>query len=112
MPELHTSSDVIPCSISDHDIIYTVLKHSHKSKIEPRIVNNRDFKSVDILEYKKDLMDCNLYDSVNSYNNINDAWDMWSSEVNKVMNKHAPLKTYRVKSRSSPWITRDIISLM
>ena len=28
------------------------------------------------------------------------------------MNKHAPLKTYRVKTRSNPWITRDIRSLM
>ena len=54
-------------------------------------------------------MECNLYDSVNSCSNIDDAWDMWSFKVNKVMNKHAP---HRVKSRFSPWITRDIKSLM
>ena len=50
--------------------------------------------------------------SVNNCGNINDAWKTWYFKVNKVMNRHAPLKTYRVKSRSSPWITQDIIYLM
>ena len=56
-------------------------------------------------------MDCNLYDSVNNCGTINDAWNTWSCTVNNIMNKHAPLKTYRVKTRSNPWITRDIILL-
>ena len=32
IPELHVASGAIPCSISDLDIIYIILKHSHKSK--------------------------------------------------------------------------------
>ena len=28
------------------------------------------------------------------------------------MNKHAPLKTYRVKARNNPWMSRDILLLM
>ena len=112
MPELHVSSGVIPCSISDHDIIYTILNHSYKTKTQPGVITIRDFKTFYSLIYNKDLMDCNLYDSVNNCGNINDAWNTWSCTVNNIMKKHAPLKTYRVKSRSSPWITRDIISLM
>ena len=57
-------------------------------------------------------MDCNLYDYVDNCGNIIDAWNTCSCTVINIINKHAPLKTYRVKSRSSPWITRDIISLM
>ena len=112
MPELHVSSDVIPCSISDHDIIYTILNHSYKAKTQPRVITIQDFKTFDSLKYNKDLMDCNLYDYVNNCGNINDARNTWSCTVNNIMNKHAPLKTYRVKTRSNPWITRYIISLM
>ena len=44
MPELHVSSGVIPCSISDHDIIYTILNHSYKAKIQPWVITIRDLK--------------------------------------------------------------------
>ena len=94
MPELHVSSGVITCSISDHDFIYTILNHSYKTKIQPRVITIRDFKTFDSLKYNKELMDCNLYDSGNNCGNINDAW---SCTVNNIMNKHAPLKKYRVK---------------
>ena len=30
----------------------------------------QDFKAFNIIEYNKDLMDCNLYDSVNNCGNI------------------------------------------
>ena len=109
MPELHVSSGVIPCSVSDHDIIYTGLKHSHKPKTQPRVITIRDFKTFDSLKYNKDLLDCNLYDSVNNCGNINDAWNTWSCTVINIMNKHAPLKTCRVISRSSPDYTRYYI---
>ena len=111
MPGLQAWSGVIPCSISDHDIIYPVFKHSNKSENQSRVITIRDFKTFDIMEYSQDLMDCNLYDSVNNCDNITDDWDTWSFKVNTVMNKHAPLKTHRVKSTSSPWITRDTIAL-
>ena len=93
MPELHVSLGVIPCSISNHDIIYTILNHSYKAKTQPRVITIRDFKTFDSLKYNKDLMDCNLYDSVNNCGNIDDAWNTWSCTVNNIMNKHAPLKT-------------------
>ena len=37
---------------------------------------------------------------------------IWSEKVTNIMNKHAPLKTYRVKARNNPWMNRDIILLM
>jgi hypothetical protein len=59
-----------------------------------------------------DLMDLNLYHMVGTSNSINEAWENWSSSVTGIINKHAPARTYRVKNRSNPWITHDIIMLM
>ena len=55
MPELYVCSGVIPCLLSDHDIIYTVFKHPNKSKTQPRVISILDFKTFDIMEYNKDL---------------------------------------------------------
>ena len=44
MLELSVCSGVVPCSISDHDILYIVLKHPHKSKTQPRVIIMRHLK--------------------------------------------------------------------
>ena len=33
-------------------------------------------------------------------------------KITVIMNKHAPLKTYRVKARNNLWMSRDILLLM
>ena len=52
----YVCSGVIPCSLIDHDIIYTVFKHPNKSKTQPRVISILDFKTFDIMEYNKDLI--------------------------------------------------------
>lgn len=37
--------------------------------------------------------------------------EFFFSEVNKVIDKHAPFKTVRVKGRHLPWISSELISL-
>ena len=40
------------------------------------------------------------------------AWHILSEKVTKIMDKHAPLKTYRVKARNNPLMNRDILLLL
>ena len=53
-----------------------------------------------------------MFEKVNGSRSVNEAWDAWSTAVTSTMNKHAPQKTHKLKARSNPWITREIISLM
>lgn len=94
-------------------MIYTIVKnHSTKSKINSRTVNIRDYKNFDPVSFNNHIMDCNLTYAVDSFSNVEDAWQIWSAKVLQVMNKHAPLKSHRVKARHNPWITRDILLAM
>ena len=43
---------------------------------------------------------------------INNAWKSWKHEFLKICNKHAPIRSCRVKHASNPWITRDILDLI
>lgn len=112
MPDCHTSSGVVECTISDHYMTYTVLQHPSKERAAPKYVTLRDYKHFNVVNYCNDLMDSNLYYSINNKENMEDVWQCWSTCVLKVMNKHAPLRTYRVRDRSNPWMTRDIIDMM
>ena len=112
MPEQHHVSGVIPCTISDHYMTYTVLQHQRNKHGATKYVTYRDFKNFDPISFNVDLMDCNLYHVVNNCSSLDEAWEEWSSRVLGVMNNHAPLKTSRLKARSNPWMTRDIINMM
>jgi len=112
MPETHSASGVVECTISDHYMTYTVLECKTSKRAPARFVSLRDFKHFNPVNYNNDLMDCGLVAKVNASNSIDEAWELWSTAVLGVMNKHALLKTHRLKARSNPWITREIITLM
>ena len=38
----------------------------------------------------------------------NEMWDVWKSLLLEVINKHAPMRKRKVKSKSSPWITAEL----
>ena len=38
----------------------------------------------------------------------NEMWDIWKSLFLEVINKHAPMRKRKVKSKSSPWITAEL----
>ncbi len=114
MPDNQSSSGVVECSLSDHYMTYTVvqLKDTKRSESRYRPITIHDFKSFNPNDFNEDLSCCNLTDSVNSSNNIDEAWKMWSTKVLGVTNKHAPLKRFRLKNRSNPWISQDIVKTM
>ena len=46
---------------------------------------------------------------VTTHNNPNEMWDFWKHLLTSVIDKHAPLRTTRVKNKWSPWITNELL---
>ena len=40
------------------------------------------------------------------------SWEKWKLKFNEICNKNAPIKVARLKKRSNPWITPDVIKQM
>ena len=75
-------------------------------------------KYIEVRQYKKMNSDLFLYDLINIYWDrfqlipyADDAWDFFCCEVANVINKHAPMRTIRVKGLHLPWINSDLISI-
>ena len=45
-------------------------------------------------------------------NNPNEMWFHWKSKFLTTVDKHAPMKSKRVRARSSPWITLELKNKM
>ena len=57
-------------------------------------------------------MDIGLYSGVIDAKSTSDAWRDWSNKFNTVVSKHVKIKEIRVKDRSNPWMTDEILAFI
>lgn len=79
-------------------------------KVHPKDITFRQCEYFDVNLFNDDMGNIN-WQRLSLIPTVNDAWDFFYSEVMNVINKHAPLKTVRVKGTRLPWINSELISL-
>ena len=101
-------SGVIELGISDHDLVYICRKIS-LPKQRPKTVETRQFKHFNTSAFQHDL--CEVFKTRAFHSDPNIAWEEWREAFLNVANFHAPIRTRRVKSAYTPWLTDDIKKL-
>ena len=102
-----STSGVINLNISDHLPVYVIKKkiRDTRSKV--------CFKGRTYLTYNKDTLSDELTHQIrNGFLNgadPNECWDNMEKFLVSFLDKHCPLKTFRTKEKSPPWVTHDII---
>ena len=110
-PALHRKSAVLKYTLSDHYLIYT---HMEFENIKPSqwlittLWNFVTWKNFDMESFSNDLISCDILNG--SQDNDNISWDRWKLAYTNICDKHAPMKSLRLKKRSNPWMTHDIMS--
>ena len=104
-------SGVIHTGLSDHSMIYVNLgkikkKPTHKHKYK----TNRSFKKFNEDDFVNDIRKAN-WCSV-KHDNVDKCIDDFEKLFLHIADKHAPMKTKRVRKVQSPWLTDDIIVMM
>ena len=105
----HTLTDVKHISLSDHYMIYTVIDFNVKVA-ECNYLKCRSFKNFNVDAFNNDLSTKLANDCHGS--SINDYWDSFKRIFTSVSDIHAPVRTFKIKSNSKPWITGDLVDLM
>ena len=108
-PERITSSGVMSDCFSDHSIIFCVWKIKIP-KAPPKFITLRQYKKMDTDNFINDTVEID-WDRFQLIPFAEDACSFLSSELTKVIDKHAPLKTFRVKGRHLPWISTELLNL-
>jgi len=121
-PDNHIYTDVLPLGLSDHYMPYTVIK-TNKTPQPHNYAIIRCYKN-----FQEDAFLYDLERQVTIRNNetatkyppttnkiqkdmeieLNYKWKHWKEDFLKVSNKHAPLRTVRMRQGGRNWITPDI----
>ena len=103
-------SGVIPVHLSDHSLIYGVLK-AGIPRAPPRTIEYRSFKHFSKQAFLTDLTNVN-WSLVDNEPDIDAAVNNWKTLFTETANQHAPIKKSRVKGIHMPWLTSELRSLM
>ena len=97
--------------ISDHSAIYLTRNVAHFRSNMHKAVEVQQLKNFNEAEFLRDLRMID-WSRVTTHNNPNEMWDVWKHLLACVIDKHAPLRTKRVKNKRSPWITNELLREM
>ena len=71
----------------------------------------RDMKNFDMKSFSSDLISCDILNgSLDDDDDI--SGERWKLTYTDICDKRAPMKSLRLKERSNPWMTHDIIKIM
>ena len=108
-PDRIVKSGVMSYCLSDHSIIFCVWKIK-VPRSPPKFITFRQCKHINEDNFIYDLISIN-WDRFQLIPYIEEAWNFFYSEINTFIEKHAPMKTVRVKGSHLPWISSELLSL-
>ena len=95
---------------SDHKIIFAT-RFSRCIARKQRIVKKRSYKSFDAARFLTDLSKISWW-RIYSCDDVNEAVKMLSDDLTKLLDEHAPIKVFQVRSKYVPWISLSTKELM
>ena len=111
--DLVSSSGIIYCGISDHDIVFMQKRMRRpKLKLPPKTISVRNFKHFDRTEFLDDLRMAHFDEIINYTDNANEMWLLWKNLYTDILNKHAPIINIRLKGSTLPYMTNDLKSMI
>ena len=104
-------SGVIPVPLSDHYLVFCILKAEVFIMAQPRIFEYRSYKNFDANLFNDELRNVPRH-IVENESNIDDALLTWNKLFSEVADSHAPVKRRRVKGTPLPWMNNKISETM
>ena len=114
VPDHHETTTVLPVCLSDHFPVVTILRSQEKIAVTHKVVQFRDYKHFVSADFLLELKD-----KLQQHHHSNDVdcdpeklWQSFKSIFVTLSNRHAPVKSMRLKKRYCPWINQETIELM
>ncbi|CAB3977046.1 Hypothetical predicted protein [Paramuricea clavata] len=111
-PRLVVNSGVIETCISDHFPVYVSLKLK-TDKSPPNYITTRSYNKYDPDLFAIDLAsNCDRLVSIFRMDNVDEKLTIFNEIFLNTLDKHAPVKTIKVRGKSCPFITPEIKASM
>lgn len=97
-------------AISDHRLVFCNIKIK-KPRFAPKMIEYRDYKNFEAATFLNDLAELDWEQFIQE-TDIDSKVNMFNSFINKIFDKHAPIRKARVTRPPAPWLTQQIKNLM
>ncbi len=99
-------------NVASATIIFVFTMLSYKNiKDNAKTVHVRDYKHFNEIEFMSDLR-CSMLEQNRCQDTLDKSRENFKESFMEISNKHAPIKSHRVRDRIIPWANRDIINMM
>ena len=72
------------------------------------IIEFRDFKNLNERAFLDDIRSIGTL-NLHQYASANEMWLVWKENFTKICDKHAPIKRRKIRNKSNPWITEQLL---
>jgi hypothetical protein len=107
---LIVKSGVVEVNISDHFLVSCEL-NLKKPKLKPTYINARSFKDYDRNQFVMDLAQIPWHENF-SIDDVNEKLSSFNGHFLSILEKHAPVKSMKIRYRRCPFMSREIKELM
>jgi hypothetical protein len=104
-------SGVLPCKLSDHNVIFCTRKVSRGFFNKHNVTQIRSMKNYDVNVFKEKLGEIDWFQVIND-ENVNSAWKKFCKLFLGVVDVVAPIKSVRLKQNCEPWFSGEILHLI
>jgi len=106
-----SQSGVVDCNISDHQLMFSTRKVTHRFTGKHYTVKLRSLKNYIKEAFQQYLVGVDWFPVVNC-DNVFDAWKIFKSIFISALDIFAPVKDIIIKQRSEKWIDSDLLQCM
>jgi hypothetical protein len=107
---LVAESGVVENHISDHYLIFTMLKLK-LPKLQPAFINVRSYKHYDRNMFLEDIAQ-EQWENITLVDDVDGQLNNFNRNFLRILDRHVPVKTIKVRYRRSPFVNDEIKELM
>ena len=104
------TATVMESSISDHELIYVTLRLK-KARSKPIYITTRSFKHYSPIDFNNDVS-LAPWSIVDVFDDVEDKIYAFDSLFTEILDRHAPVKTFKARCKPNPCVTDNIRGLM
>ncbi len=109
-PHKYSDVGIFANDVSDHCVIATV-RRAKLPKSKPQMIHKRDYKHFCEQAFQHDVWHFD-WSRISLINDVELAWNFFHNAFIAIINKHAPIRKFRVKGRNNPWFTPELSGLL
>ena len=111
VPGKITKPEVLAIGNSDHLAVF-ITKYSKEVVLQPKMIRKQSYKYFNIENFLSDIYHSEINATVTNLDDLESAATQFQTLFSRILNLHAPMKTFQVRSKYLPFLSEETKNLI